>query len=227
MSDYIDPAFQELQTVIKTAWPFVTGGQYRDTQIKRIKWVEFLQAAESGDSKNFDCPFVVEEFGPWVNQNDAAGWGYAGDVVAAACSVFLIDKSDFEPTTVTALSAPGTGIVVESTEGWFAGQNIVFDNSVIHKIATVDGPTTATMVDVTGITAMMSASPYDKAEELAHHAKTLRDALDPRQTFQQFFTTEFAVIDNSSSNPANMALAKANYRVQAVQLSFTVLIGQT
>lgn len=227
MSDYIDLAFQELQTVIQTAWPFVTGGQYRDTQIKRIKWVEFLQAAEAGDSKNFDCPFVVEEFGPWVNQNDSAGFGYAGDVVASVCNVFLIDKSDFEPTEVTALSAPGNGIVVDSTTGWFAGQNILFGNSVIHRVVTVDGPTTATMDDVTGILAMMSASPYDKAEELAHHAKTLRDALDPRQAFQQFFTTELASIDLSSSNPANVALSKANYRMQAVQLSFTVLIGQT
>lgn len=226
MSDFIDPAFLELQTVIGTAWPFVTGGQYRDTQIKRIKWLEFLMAAEATSGFNFECPFVVEEFGPWASVNGADGWGYAGDTIASQCNVFLIDKADFDPTDVTVLGGPGI-VGVVATTGMFAGQNVHFSPSgVFATIVTVDSAVQITVDDYTGVTVADTVAPYDVTELLAHHAKTLRDALSPIVAHSQFFLTEFPTIDLSSSNPANAMLAKVNYKMQAVQLSFMVCIGQ-
>jgi len=231
MADYINPAFLELQGIVKTVWPWLgsAGKQLRDTQTARIKWLEFVQKYQSGQATGLNVPFVVEEFGLWSSANDPNGFGYAGDNQKALCSIFLIDTTDELSQTITIVNT-GTGAVgVASTARYFAGQNVVVRSAgsevLFTTIVSVDSSVQVTLATAAGVSAGMTLDAYDKTEQLYHEAQLLRAALDPAVSFTNFWTVELATVNASSSNPANAVLAKPGYNLQAVQVTTEIFVG--
>jgi hypothetical protein len=230
MSDYQNLAFTELQSLVASTWSWLglDDKQLRDTQAVRVKWLEFVQRHQSGEDTGLEFPYIIEEFSPWVSANGPDGFGYAGDNQRSSCSVFLVDSTDPLIATVTALPV-GNQVTVDSTERFFAGQNLVDQTGLtppsFKTVVSVDSSTTMTLSSVSGIVQGVTLTGYDKTEQLLHEAYTLRDALDPKNSFTNFFTMELATVDAGASNPANAVLSKVGHNVQAVQISFDIFIG--
>lgn len=215
-------AFEELQQTVQSVWPYAAD-QLRDNQIRRIKWLEFIAKADAGDPVGLDTPFVIEEFGAWRPHNGLDGYGYAGDVQASACNIYFVDSNEIPKQTVTAVGSPGNTIGVASTARFFVDQRVFFQGSSVYaQVVSIDSAVQMTVDSNAGVMTGNVVRGYDLTELLEFEAKTLRAALDPVNEFDEFFTDELAVIDSSSYNPANVAIGKANYPFQAVQLSLIV-----
>lgn len=222
-------AVYELQETISSTWPWVVdaGGQIRDTQIRRIKWLEFLQALESDPPVDLGLalPFVVLEFGPWTQSNEADGWGYAGKTLVSHFNVFLVDEASVHNHNLTSVG-PGAAVGISDTERFYAGQKLWFPvPGAEREIVSVDSSVQLTLDDVTGLSPGLAMFSPDKTADLEHDAQLLCTALGSPNLFDNFFTVDSPAIDSSSMNAANLALTKANYPMQAVQLTGALYVS--